>query len=111
MTITQVGFNLEPLTGYMPEMGSMVGYAITVRIEPSKKSHADRHGFLAVREEDEEGFLDGSLFMDQNECSTVIPAARSASGKSHEDILKAMNEAGKAIGEAAKRKFGRKGEW
>lgn len=217
--ISKEGFNLEPLTDYMPEMGPMVGYAVTVRIEPSKKAHlekknvwsdyreyvasvpgpkivvvqdldkphaigaywgevnsnihralgcvgtivdgairdvdemknagfkalarclcighaysapvewncevevfgrkvragqlihADKHGFLAVPEDDEEGLLDASLFMDQNECNTVIPAARSASGKSLEDILKAMNEAGEAFGEAAKRKFGRKGEW
>ena len=31
------GFNLEPTRDYMPEMGPMVGYAVTVKIQPSKK--------------------------------------------------------------------------
>jgi len=33
------GFNLEPVTDYMPQMGPMVGYAITVVIEPGNKEH------------------------------------------------------------------------
>lgn len=32
-------FNLEPLTDYMPQMGPMVGYAITVVIEPGNRKH------------------------------------------------------------------------
>ncbi len=33
------GFNLEEVTDFMPTMGVMVGYAVTVVIEPSKKDH------------------------------------------------------------------------
>jgi len=33
------GFNPEPCTDFMPEMGPMVGYAVTVVIEPSNRSH------------------------------------------------------------------------
>ncbi|MCK5694498.1 MAG: RraA family protein [Bacteroidales bacterium] len=33
------GFNLEPLTDFMPQMGPMVGYAITVVIEPGNREH------------------------------------------------------------------------
>jgi regulator of RNase E activity RraA len=33
------GFNLEPLTDYMPQMGPMVGYAVTVVIEPGNREH------------------------------------------------------------------------
>ncbi|HAO67090.1 MAG TPA: dimethylmenaquinone methyltransferase [Verrucomicrobiales bacterium] len=33
------GFNLEETTDYMPAMGPMVGYAVTVVIEPSKADH------------------------------------------------------------------------
>jgi len=33
------GFNLEPLTDYMQHMGSMVGYAVTVVIEPGNAAH------------------------------------------------------------------------
>ena len=33
------GFNLEPVTDFMPQMGPMVGYAVTVVIEPGNKKH------------------------------------------------------------------------
>ena len=33
------GFNLEPVNDYMPQMGPMVGYAVTVVIEPSNPDH------------------------------------------------------------------------
>jgi len=33
------GFNLEPLTDYMPQMGPMVGFAVTVVIEPGNREH------------------------------------------------------------------------
>ncbi|OHD82279.1 MAG: dimethylmenaquinone methyltransferase [Spirochaetes bacterium RIFOXYC1_FULL_54_7] len=35
-------FNREPLVDYMPEMGPMAGFAVTVVIQPSEKSHATR---------------------------------------------------------------------
>ena len=81
------------------------------KIQPGQLIHADKHGFLAVPAEDEEKLLDASVFMDQNECNTVIPAARSASGKSTDEILESINEAGKAFGEAVKKKFSGEGEW
>lgn len=37
------GFNLEPVTDYMPHMGSMAGYAVTVMIEPGNRSHANNN--------------------------------------------------------------------
>lgn len=33
------GFNLEPVTDFMPHMGVMVGYAVTVVIEPGNPDH------------------------------------------------------------------------
>jgi len=218
--VAQDGFNREPLTDYMSEMGPMIGYAVTVRIEPSKKAHveanpnawaeyreyvagiegpkvvivedmdkpdlvgafwgevnsnihkalgcvgtiidgairdvdemknagfkalargmcvghaysvpvewncevdvfgrsiqpgqlihADKHGFLAIPPEDEEALMDASVFMDQNECNTVIPAARSSCGKPASEILHDINVAGNAFGEAVKVRFGGEGEW
>ena len=35
------GFNLEETTDFMPQMGPMVGYAVTVVIEPSNRAHRD----------------------------------------------------------------------
>lgn len=36
------GFNLEPTTDFMPEMGPMVGYAVTVVIEPGNPVHRQK---------------------------------------------------------------------
>ncbi len=36
--IAAEGFNLEPLTDFMPRMGPMVGYAVTVQFQPSDPS-------------------------------------------------------------------------
>jgi hypothetical protein len=49
--------------------------------------------------------------MDTNECRTVIPAARSASGKATETILQELDAAGAAFAEATRKKFGARGEW
>jgi regulator of RNase E activity RraA len=38
-----VGFNLEETRDYMPQMGPMVGYAITVVFEPSKAEHPEKN--------------------------------------------------------------------
>ncbi|MDP4286120.1 MAG: RraA family protein [Bacteroidota bacterium] len=37
--INSEGFNIEPTTDYMPHMGPMIGYAITVIIEPGNAEH------------------------------------------------------------------------
>ena len=45
------GFNLESVNDYMPEMGPMVGYAVTVVIEPSNPEHpqANPNGWAEYR--------------------------------------------------------------
>ena len=80
-------------------------------IQPGQLIHADKHGFMAIPQEDEETLLDAAVFMDQNECNTVIPASRSVQGKSTEEILDSINEAGEAFGKAVKDKFRGEGEW
>ena len=217
--ISREGFNLEPLTDFMPEMGPMVGYAVTLIIEPSNPAHrrhatawsdyrryvasvpgpkivvvcdldkprvvgsfwgevcsnqhralgcvgtitdgairdldemrnagfkalarrlcvghayvtpvrwgcpvevfgqkvlpgqlihADQHGFLAVPPEDEAGLLEAARFMDANECSTVIAAARSAAGLSTEELLRRLDDAAAAFAAATRERFGTRGEW
>jgi 4-hydroxy-4-methyl-2-oxoglutarate aldolase len=37
------GFNLEPVHDYLPQMGPMVGFAVTVTIEPSNGDHPRRN--------------------------------------------------------------------
>src|SRR5689334_8300243 len=34
-------FNLEPTHDFMPELGPMVGYAVTLVIEPGNRTHAE----------------------------------------------------------------------
>ncbi len=79
------------------------------KILPGQLIHADKHGFLVIPDEDIENLLDAAIFMDNNECNTIIAAARSASGKSTEQILKALNDASAEFAKAVKNKFGNKG--
>ncbi|HOX04802.1 MAG TPA: RraA family protein [Planctomycetota bacterium] len=90
------------------------GCPVTVfgrRVEPGQLIHADKHGFLAVPREDEARLLEATRFMDENECRTVIGAARSSAGCSFEETLAALDAAGAEFGKAAKQAFGRRGEW
>jgi regulator of RNase E activity RraA len=73
--------------------------------------HADKHGFMAIPHADEEKLLDAAIFMDNNECNTVIAAARSCAGLSPEEAINQINAAGKAFGDATKQTFSREGEW
>ena len=188
----QAGVNPEVTTDFMPQMGPMVGWAVTVRIEPSQSSHkengsrrseayrnyiadmpgpkivvvqdldkpattgsfwgevnanihralvcvghahvvpvdwgcevevfgrcvepgqlihADKHGFLAIPPGEEEGLLDAAVFMDQNECNTVIKAARGSSGSSRGELIAELNRAVTEFGEAARERFGAPGEF
>jgi regulator of RNase E activity RraA len=81
------------------------------RVEPGQLVHADKHGFIAVPPEDEAGLLEATKFMDDNECNTVIAAARSASGMPTEALLAAFDEASAAFGQAARERFGKAGEF
>src|SRR5882672_5561572 len=81
------------------------------KVKPGQLIHADKHGFLAVPEEDAAMLLEAARFMDSNECSTVIPAARGASGRSTEEILALINEAAKKFDQETRRKFRKRGEW
>ena len=81
------------------------------KIQSGQLIHADKHGFLVIPDEDQEQLLEAARFMDANECNTMIQAARSATGKSQEEILSEFNESVKNFGKATREKFGKKGEW
>ena len=44
-----VGFNLEETHDFMPQMGSMVGHAVTVVIEPSNAGHRNSNAWSEYR--------------------------------------------------------------
>lgn len=81
------------------------------KIQPGQLIHADKHGFLAIPPEDEARLLEAAVFMDQNECNTVIAAARESAGKTTDELLAALATAGQAFAAAAKAKFSGEGEW
>jgi len=81
------------------------------RISPGQLIHADKHGFLAIPAQDEAGLLDAAVFMDNNECNTVIPAARGTVGLTTEEALRRIAEASAAHGKATRERFRAKGAW
>jgi regulator of RNase E activity RraA len=81
------------------------------KITPGQLIHADKHGFLAVPPGDEPRLLEAARFMDANECRTLIPAARSAAGRTFAEVLDAIDAAGAQFSAHAQEQFGRKGEW
>ena len=81
------------------------------RVAPGQLIHADKHGFLVIPQEDEERLLAASVFMDENECNTLIPAARSSAGRSMSETLAAIDAAALEFGAATRAQFGAKGEW
>jgi len=81
------------------------------QIQPGQLIHADKHGFLVIPAEDEPRLLEAARFMDANECSTVIAAARASAGKSADQVLGDLNAAAATFGQSARAKFGAAGEW
>ena len=80
------------------------------KIQPGQLIHADKHGFLAIPKEDEKELLSASWFMDQNECETVIPAARNATGLSPEELLNQLDKGAKQFGDNTRQQFSKDGE-
>lgn len=81
------------------------------RIRPGQFIHADKHGFLAVPDEDLPELLEAARFMDSNECKTVIAAARSSAGLETESLLEKLGEASARFRAEARQRFRRDGEW
>ncbi len=80
-------------------------------VQPGDLIHADKHGFLVVAPEEQPGLLEAARFMDANECSTLIAAARGTAGRSMAEICDDLDRAGAEFGANAQTKFKRAGEW
>jgi 4-hydroxy-4-methyl-2-oxoglutarate aldolase len=81
------------------------------KVQPGDLIHADKHGFMAIGEEDQQGLLDAAIFMDNNELNTVIAAGRESAGSSSDEVVAALEDAAKRFNAAVEKKFGRRGEW
>ena len=79
------------------------------KIQPGQLIHADKHGFLAIPKGEEKHLLKAALFMDRNECETVIAAARSGTGLTKEQLLAQLNKASRQFSENTREKFSREG--
>jgi 4-hydroxy-4-methyl-2-oxoglutarate aldolase len=62
-------------------------------VQPGQLVHADKHGFLAIAPDEEAGLLEAARFMDANECSTIIAAARGAAGLPLDEVLRQLDAA------------------
>ena len=80
-------------------------------VHPGDLIHADKHGFLVVDATEAPRLLEAALFMDANECRTVIAAARDSTGLGTEAILAAQSAAAARFSAAARERYGRRSEW
>ncbi|MCA9193122.1 MAG: RraA family protein [Planctomycetales bacterium] len=79
-------------------------------VHPGQLVHADKHGFIVVPPGDESKLLAAAIQMDQNECNTIIAAARSAHGLTRDETLAQIDQAAKEFGHRTREQFGRRGE-
>ena len=80
-------------------------------VSPGDLIHADKHGFLVLPPEEQPGLLEAARFMDENECATVIPAARSCEGLGMAEALAGLEASIAQFGRHLKARFTRQGEW
>lgn len=81
------------------------------KVLPGQLIHADKHGFLVIPSQDEQKLLEAAIFMDANECETVIQAACESTGKTHDEILEQLKLASEKFRQNTLEKFNTKGEW
>jgi regulator of RNase E activity RraA len=74
-------------------------------IMPGQLIHADKHGFLVIRAEEEDRLLEASRYLDSQECQTIISAARDSMGLSPEQMLEKFDEAGRQYAQNVKARF------
>ncbi len=79
-------------------------------VKPGQLIHADKHGFLVIDEEDQAKLLDAARFMDANECQHLISTARSAAGKTMDQILRDIEKGLQNFRQATIDQFHRTGE-
>ena len=80
------------------------------RVHPGQLIHADKHGFLVVPFGEERRLLEAAVFMDQNECNTLIAAAKGLAGLTREQMLQRIEQGVADFRKAVEEKFGRRAE-
>lgn len=81
------------------------------KVHPGDLIHADKHGFIVVSPDEQPSLLEAALFMDANECNTVIPAACDTAGRSSVEVVTNIKRSVELFNINLKKKFRREGEW
>merc|ERR1712039_987178 len=79
-------------------------FGVTVR--PGQLIHADKHGFLVVPEQDEQGLVEATEFMDELERKHTLVPGRGGSNKPAETIVKEQFDAMAAFKKEVQQKYG-----
>jgi len=74
------------------------------KVRPGDLIHGDKHGFLVVAREDQAKLLAAARFMDMAECSTLIAAARSGTGRTTKELLESIDAAAVEFGKLVRAK-------
>lgn len=75
------------------------------RIKPGQLIHADKHGFVIIPEDAYPRVLEAARFMDDNECDTVIAAARAQREGCLPETLRHMADAANRFRRNTQQKF------
>lgn len=75
------------------------------RVQPGQLIHADKHGFLVIKAEEEARLLEAARFLDTQECRTMIASARDSMGLPYEQVVRNFDEAARQYGENVKARF------
>jgi regulator of RNase E activity RraA len=81
------------------------------RVKPGQLVHADQHGFTIIPSDAQSRLLEAARFMDDQECTALLPVSRGATGRTTAQILTAMKRGDARFGTAVRRQFGRNSEW
>ncbi|MDZ4287502.1 MAG: RraA family protein [Prosthecobacter sp.] len=81
------------------------------KVSPGDLIHADKHGFLVLPPDEQEGLLEAARFMDANECNTVMPVVRSSAGRDPLEIVEELEASIGVFSKNVREKFKRDGEW
>jgi regulator of RNase E activity RraA len=81
------------------------------RVRAGDLIHADKHGFIIIPSDAQEGLNEAARFMDDSECTHLLPVSRGAAGRGTKETISAMKKGDAEFSSAVKRKYGRKGEF
>ena len=90
-------FNLEPTTDFMPQMGPMIGRAVTMVIEPSNPAHKQSYNARAYREyiasiPGPKIVVVQELKLDKKSGEQILNHHKTNNPKLHKKLVKLVNE-------------------